>query len=332
MGRRALAGGLPHHGVVATLRTPRRLALLALLGLLAASLLALALGADIVSLALGGAIVATALVVVVVWPASAGRRPGRSRRPGRGGGTRGSEGRRGGGPGGRGASSAGREARIQGRRTAEAIEAAERRLFAQLEALDWLRDELRLAHPLAPTRGFAAAPDALAELVRLVDEVTPGQVVELGSGVSTIVLARRLQQVGRGRLTALEHLPEHAERTRAELARQGLRDVAEVVDAPLVDIRLGEASWRWYATDGLPDTIDLLFVDGPPSGTGPLARYPALPLLRERLTPGAAVLVDDGDRPDERQAVERWQAELPGLQVTHLALTKGAWLLGLPRS
>lgn len=322
---------LPHHGRVAALRTPRRVALLAIIGLLGATLLALALGADVVSLVVGGAIVAVALVVVMIGPTTRGRRSRRASRSGRGSGAGGTArpGRR--ASHDRGTANAGREARIQGRRTAEAIEAAERRLFSQLEALDWLREELRLDHPLPPTRGFAAAPDALVELVRLVDQVSPEQVVELGSGVSTIVLARRLQQVGRGRLTALEHLPEHAERTRAELARQGLLDVAEVVDAPLVDVSLGDASWRWYVTERVPGTIDLLFVDGPPSGTGPLARYPALPMLRERLTPGSVILVDDGDRPDERQVVERWQAEVPGLQATHLALTKGAWLLGLPR-
>jgi predicted O-methyltransferase YrrM len=218
------------------------------------------------------------------------------------------------------------------RRTIEAIEAAEVRLFAQLEALDWLRTELQLAHPLPPTRGFAAAPDALLQLVRLIDEVAPAHVLETGSGVSTIVIARRLQQRGHGRLTSLEHLAEHAQRTRSELEAQGLTDVAEVVDAPLEEVTLGEGTWRWYRLpETLPPTIDLLFVDGPPSGTGPLARYPALPLLRDRLAPGATILIDDGDRPDEQDMLRRWQAETVGLKVTHLALAKGAWLVEVPR-
>ena len=47
------------------------------------------------------------------------------------------------------------------------------------------------------------------------------------------------------------------------------------------------------------DLIDLLLVDGPPAyavGHG-LARYPALPVLRDRLAPGATVVLDDVERP-----------------------------------
>jgi hypothetical protein len=80
---------------------------------------------------------------------------------------------------------------------------------------------------------------------------------------------------------------------------------ATVVDAPLVD--------AWYdpaALDGLPERgVELLIVDGPPAARG--SRYPALPLLADRLAPGAAILLDDTDREGERKAVERWSDEFP---------------------
>ena len=298
------------------LRRRRLITAAVLVGLLLAALAALALGADAVSLALGAAIVATAFVVLVlVSRAPAGRAPaGRAQRRGKGG-----------------RHTPERETRIQGRRTIDAIEAAEARLFSQLEALDWLRAELQLAHPLPATRGYAAAPDALVELVRIIDRRAPAQVLELGSGVSTIVIARRLQQSGAGHVTALEHQPEHAERTRAELDAQGLSAVASVVDAPLREVTVGTGTWSWYElAAGLPRAVDAVFVDGPPGATGSLARYPALPLLRDRLAPGATIFVDDGDRPDEQEMVRRWQAEVDGLAATHLPLLKGAWLLTMP--
>ena len=295
------------------LRRRSRIAAAVLAGLLLAALVALALGADAVSLILGAASVATAFAVLV---AAGQAPPARAQRRGTGG-----------------RHSADREARIQGRRTIDAIEAAEARLFSQLEALDWLHAELQLAHPLPATRGYAAAPDALVQLVRIIDQLAPAQVLELGSGVSTIVIARRLQQSGRGHLVALEHLPEHAERTRAELAAQGLAAVASVIEAPLADVSVGAATWSWYELAvGVPGVVDALFVDGPPGDTGSLARYPALPLLRDRLAPGATIFVDDGDRPDEREMVRRWQAEVDGLQAAHLPLAKGAWLLTMPRA
>ncbi len=303
-----------HHAAMPQLGRREVVSVVVAVGLLVVALVALALGAEAVSLALGAATAAVAfLVLTVTWRDDrlVAHRRARAEQNAR---------RR-----------LEREVRAQGRRAVGSVDAAELRLYQQLEALDWLQAELQLAHPLPPARGWAAAPDALAELVHLVDRARPAQVVELGSGVSTIVIARRLQQLGHGRLVALDHLPAFASQTRAELARQGLAEVATVVDAPLVDVRIDAETWRWYALGAdVPARIDALFVDGPPGTMGPLARYPALPLLRDRLTPGAIVFVDDGDRADEQEIVRRWQAQDDGLEARHLPLSKGAWLLTVP--
>lgn len=44
----------------------------------------------------------------------------------------------------------------------------------------------------------------------------------------------------------------------------------------------------------------------------------------------SSILLDDGDRPDEREMVGRWQAELEGFAASYLPLVKGAWLLRMP--
>jgi predicted O-methyltransferase YrrM len=284
------------------------LTIAAMAALLIALLVAIALGADIASLVVGVVFVAGAFALVI----GAWFRPLRrdQRRAGRHNELK---------------------ARQRARRTRLAVHGAERRLFSQLEALAWLREELQLKTPLPPTRGAAAAPDALLELVRIIDRTRATSLLETGSGVSTVVCARRLQQVGQGHIWALEHMPEYAEATRADLAAQGLEAFATVIDAPLVDVRIGERSWSWYEIGpDVPTQIEALFVDGPPMGVGPLARYPALPLLRERLTPGATVFLDDGDRPDEREMVRRWQAEIEGIEARHIEFAKGAWLLSMP--
>jgi predicted O-methyltransferase YrrM len=227
-----------------------------------------------------------------------------------------------------------RDARERARhaRTRRAVDRAELRLFVQLEALGWLRDALALEHPLPPTRPWAVAPDLLLELVRIIDRSRPTSVLELGSGVSTIVMAARLKALGQGRLVALEHEPRFAEETRRNLALQGLEGVARVLDSPLGKVRIGKGDWRWYQlpAEGLPASVELLLVDGPPGATGPLARYPALPQLAPRLAPGATIVLDDADRPDERETTRRWQAERPGLSVQHLPLESGAVVLRLP--
>ena len=72
----------------------------------------------------------------------------------------------------------------------------------------------------------------------------------------------------------------------------------------------------WYSTSSLEDVkdIDVLLVDGPPGSTGAMARFPAYPLLREKLASSALILVDDVHRDDERSAVDMW-VELGGLST-----------------
>ncbi len=67
---------------------------------------------------------------------------------------------------------------------------------------------------------------------------------------------------------------------------------------------------------------DVLFIDGPPNTTGLLARYPALPMLMDRLSPGAVIVLDDAARMMEQAAIRRWRRDFPGLSV-HRTDTKG---------
>jgi predicted O-methyltransferase YrrM len=117
---------------------------------------------------------------------------------------------------------------------------------------------------------------------------------------------------------SLDHDAAFAEVTRQHLREHGLAERVTVVDAPLVAHTIRGETWRWYDVSKLPPSapIDLVLVDGPPVKTQPLARYPALPLLVERLADKAVIILDDAARPSERAVVERWLAEYPG-QLTH---------------
>ena len=149
-------------------------------------------------------------------------------------------------------------------------------------------------------------------------EVAGGRstVIECGSGASTVVIARALRRLGRGSVSALEHLPDQAAQVRELLAAEGLERWTTVIDAPLMPVPVAEPGCRWYARvalDQLPDRADLLLVDGPPAspevGAQERSRYPALPLLRPRLGPGALVVLDDADREGERWVIEQWSTE-----------------------
>lgn len=185
----------------------------------------------------------------------------------------------------------------------------------QIESLLALYAEIRPEHGLPPMRGWAASPDFLRALAAQIGDGTPETVVECSSGVSTLVAAACLRRAGRGRVLSLEHDPVYAEKTRRLLRVHGLEAHAEVIDAPLVELALPGWQGQWYDASRLPAglSIDLLVVDGPPWFSAELARYPAFPVLRDRLAPAARLLLDDADRVDERTIVERWLAAAPAL-------------------
>ena len=150
------------------------------------------------------------------------------------------------------------------------------------------------------------------------------RVVELGSGTSTVLLARLLRQLwpdGGYRQVAVEHDAAWADWVTGQRAREGLTEGTSVVLAPLVPHARAADGLLWYDDDddvrrGLDEAlrgllVDLLVVDGPPADTAEkvLARYPALPVLLERLAPDATVVLDDVERPGEQEVLRRWESE-----------------------
>ena len=95
--------------------------------------------------------------------------------------------------------------------------------------------------------------------------------------------------------------------TTGSLRPEDLDTLARVLHAPLK----GEPPWYELAgLDGIPDGVDLLVVDGPPafdSGHGG-RRAPALPWFAGRLVAGAAVMLDDVNRPGEQAVTRGWEA------------------------
>jgi hypothetical protein len=100
----------------------------------------------------------------------------------------------------------------------------------------------------------------------------------------------------------------------------------------LTQRQVGDVSWLWYDTGALPPlAFDMLSIDGPPQATGNLARYPAGPLLFPRLRAGAAIFMDDADRPDERAILARWKNEFPLFAQSARYCEKGCAVLMVPK-
>ena len=112
----------------------------------------------------------------------------------------------------------------------------------------------------------------------------------------------------------------------------GLDGFAAVRHAPLRRLELEGQSWLWYDRDLLEDVaaVDLVVVDGPPGNLQRLSRYPALPVLLDRLSPDAVIVMDDYRRRDEREIVSRWLEAFRDFSAREVATEKGAIVLRRP--
>ena len=174
-------------------------------------------------------------------------------------------------------------------------------------------------------------------------------VVEFGSGMSTVIVARTLAMAAErtgappARFISFDHLDHYYQQTQAYLDQVEVGHAVELVLAPLKD---------WLAPDGQVqpyyDCNDVLaelarihgstirrilvIVDGPPASTGPQARYPAGPMVVQHF-PAACIdfLMDDYIRDDEKEVAQRWLADmkavgLPGV-LTEYKFEKDACLI-----
>lgn len=191
--------------------------------------------------------------------------------------------------------------------------------------LDALYQQFLLQHvferpePLAAMTGWSIAPEFAWWLFQHVATTRPENIIELGSGTSTLVIAAALKKLGVGRFLSFEHDYAYLEKTRALLQLCDLQDHVELLYAPLEEIQLDGETYRWYDLpyDLIDHTVgsgklDLLLVDGPPAATNRHARYPAVPRLGNYCNESTLVLLDDADREGEQEILGRWHELLKG--------------------
>lgn len=119
-------------------------------------------------------------------------------------------------------------------------------------------------------------------LYQLARSTNSRNIVEFGTsfGLSTLFLAAALRDNGGGSLIGSEFEPSKVAKARQHLVEGGLDD--------LVEIREGDALET--LASGLPDSIDLLLLDGAKS-----IYCEILDLVESRLRPGALIVADNAN-------------------------------------
>jgi predicted O-methyltransferase YrrM len=172
----------------------------------------------------------------------------------------------------------------------------------------------RLSLPYAPWSASAMRPSAVATIVNDVIANRRRSAVEFGAGISTLFIARTIAANG-GRIVSFDDDPDWTDIVNELLAEAGLADVGRVIHAPLGYCGHSLEGLLWYDSDTVARVIeghsfDLMLADGPKAyeaGKG-LARYPAYPVVRELMAERSVCILDDIERPGEREVIQRWES------------------------
>jgi len=168
--------------------------------------------------------------------------------------------------------------------------------------------------------GYRAVGGYLEEVARFALD-TRGPVLEIGSGLTTLILGALVARRGIPVWT-LEHHPEYFGHTEQTLKSLGLANV-HLTFAPLRDY--GEFCWYDPPLAELPRDFSLVVADGPP-GDVKGGRFGLLPILRSHFAPGVVVLLDDAERAREKAVLEKWKNEYGLSQQLHSRNGK-AWAI-----
>jgi len=198
---------------------------------------------------------------------------------------------------------------------------------------------------------WPVSPDFGLYLVELVALNDYDLIIEFGSGISTVIVAKALatmaaREDGRAptHFISFEHLEPYYRQTRAPYYRQtrahlqqaGLVENVQLVLAPLQDWQAPNGNtYAFYDCQAVLVNLAqryagtvrrvLAVIDGPPAATGKHApatgkhaRYPAGPLLVQHCV-GARIdlVLDDYIREDEKEIAQLWQGELQAAGIAH---------------
>lgn len=200
-------------------------------------------------------------------------------------------------------------------------------LYRQIESYTELSN--LLGFYLSGLRGWALSPDAGVLLYKSILNNKPKCVLELGGGLSTVIIAAALRKNGTGKLISVDHDIKYATSTKKNIDERGLGEYCDIRVAP-IRVYGDNKKVDWYDIDVIKpglDKIDYLVVDGPPGGTTKDARQPAVELLGSLLSKKVVVFIDDYSREDERKAVDFWLKQLNNHKLTSYDTEKGTAIL-----
>ena len=203
-------------------------------------------------------------------------------------------------------------------------------IYGRVDALLSIHHIMDIKSPLPLMNDWAISSDYGLDLVKTAISKGKGNAIDVGSGVSTLLLGYTFQKRGKGKVIALEHDQAFFETCKTEIKQHGLENFVDLYYCPLKEYVIKNKTWIWYDISKvkfLPNTT-VISIDGPPGVTQECARYPAVPLLLKHISFDTTLLLDDGGRDDEKKIAEAWVADY-NLESRFFKSHKGHFIFNL---
>ena len=150
------------------------------------------------------------------------------------------------------------------------------------------------------------------------------QIVEFGSGISTIIIARFIQVSNlETKILSIDNNLEWKKFISKELDKYNCKDKIKK-KKPFSYLHHQKEFTEydnnyWYdfkrvkeAINNLDVAIDLVVVDGPSTGFSKYSRYSAIPMIKNKLSKNVSIFLDDIRRKGEKEILVKWNKELEG--------------------
>lgn len=226
----------------------------------------------------------------------------------------------------------------------------------QLEAFLGIKSYFETGEVIGELHGWPISPDLGLYLIQQLESTPYDLVIEFGSGTSTQIMAKTLALIAERHTArikpvqvAFEHLSQYYQKTQLILEQSGHANSVNLQLTPLKPFHAPDSfTYEYYDCEiqlqAIKNAIAIhkdlhifVLVDGPPKSTGLHARYPALPILLKYFKHAHIDLIlDDYNRPEEKEVAKKWVEYLHSLKVNHKfleeTLDKGACKLSIQPS
>jgi predicted O-methyltransferase YrrM len=181
-----------------------------------------------------------------------------------------------------------------------------------------LLDKLLQSGGPLPFTFMSLRPFAVAFVVNELLINKRNSIMEFGSGISTVIIARAMKVHGmNAKLVSVESDKEWSDLTGELLEKEGLTSYVELIHAPLTHRDWKGRSLLWYDELTLRERlrsftpVDMVLIDGPAAYNQHygLNRYFAMPFLKDRLAENHCIFLDDANRDGEKQVLDYWKNE-----------------------